>query len=121
MITFKVKGDYKHTLSFLKKSKKLDIRDLLEECGKRGVAALAQATPKDTGLTANSWEYNINNMRVSWTNTNVVNGVSVAILLQYGHATRSGSYIEGIDYINPAIKPIFDDMVKQVDLLLKGG
>ena len=82
-----------------------------------GVAALKAATPRDTGKTAESWTYEIvqekNRLAVYWKNTNVVNGVNIAIILQYGHATRDGGFIEGVDYINPAIRPIFEQMARE--------
>ena len=99
------------------------IRAILNKYGKRGVEALKEATPKDTGLTADSWEYKIveeanGNMKIEWHNTNIQNGCLIAILLQYGHATRNGGYVQGQDYVNPAIARIFgqlaDDAWKEV-------
>ena len=88
--------------------------DLLDRTGEMGVEALRQATPVDTGLAANSWNYRIvksNKVsKIEWYNTDVEGGCNVAILIQYGHGTKSGTYVEGIDYINPALKPIFDTM-----------
>ena len=79
--------------------------------------ALARATPKDTGKTADSWDYEITEqkgrLKITWTNSNLNDGVSIAVLLQYGHATRNGGWVEGIDYINPAIRPIFDKIAKE--------
>ena len=84
----------------------------LDRFGRDGVEALSSATPVDTGLTASSWDYEIkysdDGARISFTNKNIQNGVPIAIVLQYGHATRNGSWVEGRDYINPAIQPIFD-------------
>jgi hypothetical protein len=89
----------------------------LDKYGKAGVAALARATPVDTGLTADSWKYTIVRTRgrpgIEWYNTNVVNGTSVAILIQYGHGTGTGGYVRGKDYINPAMRPVFDQIVSQ--------
>lgn len=83
---------------------------------KKGVAALSAATPVDTGLTANSWKYEITHNKesatISFTNTNIQNGVPIAVILQYGHATRNGGWVQGRDYINPAIQPIFDEIAK---------
>lgn len=88
--------------------------DLLNQTGEMGVQALSQATPVDTGLAASSWKYRVvkgdKSSRVEWYNTDVEGGCNVAILLQYGHGTRNGAYVEGIDYINPALQPIFDIM-----------
>ena len=88
----------------------------LDKFGRAGVVALQQATPKDTGLTAASWDYKIErssgSVRISFHNSNIQNGIPIAILLQYGHATRSGSFVEGRDYINPAIQPIFDQIAE---------
>lgn len=86
--------------------------------GRRGVEALSAATPVDTGATSQSWRYEINLDRtrttLTWLNTNTVNGVNIAIILQYGHGTGTGGYVAGKDYINPAIKPIFDDIANSV-------
>ena len=117
-ITFSTKGDFKKTFRFLKKAKKLTFPDLYVY-GERGVAALQLATPKDTGKTANSWRYEVaqieNGFALRFYNTNVVDGwANVAILIQYGHSTGSGVYVEGIDYINPAIKPIFEEIAKDL-------
>lgn len=112
MIVIKQSGNFNNTERFLKGAKKLNIKTVLDSYGKEGVRALASATPVDSGLTASSWGYEISVSRgsysISWTNTNVVNGVPIAIILQYGHGTGTGGYVQGRDYINPAIKPIFD-------------
>jgi hypothetical protein len=112
MIKFNHKGDFNKTLKFLAKSKNLSIPQILEKYGQEGVRALAANTPVDSHLTANSWNFEIQTQgdryRIFWTNSNVQNGVSIAIILQYGHGTRTGGYVEGRDYINPAIRPIFD-------------
>ena len=118
MIVFKHKGDFKKTLSFLKRVNELDVRTILQHYANEGVQALASATPVDTGLTASSWGYEINvtkdSSSIAWTNTNVIDGSQIAILLQYGHATGTGGYVQGQDYINPAIKPIFDRIAEGV-------
>lgn len=118
MIIIKHKGNFKNTEQFLKRNSKLDLKRILNKYGQEGVKALASATPVDTGLTANSWDYIIDiskdSFTLSWINTNVVKGVPVAIVLQYGHATKNGGYIQGRDYINPAIQPIFDKIVEEV-------
>lgn len=111
------------TIGRLQKYKRMDIRRILESCGHEGVAALAQATPTDTGMTANSWTYEIkssgNSYTITWKNTNVVNGFSVAIGLQYGHGTGTGGWISGYDYINPAIRPVMDRIREKIRLAVK--
>ena len=91
---------------------------ILEKYAKEGVNALAEGTPIDSGETANSWNYEIRATRngavIYWTNSNIVNGVPIAMILQYGHGTRNGGYVQGIDYINPALQPIFDKMSNEV-------
>lgn len=116
MITFANKGDFSKTMSFLEKAGKgLDLR-ILEKYGAEGVAALSAATPIDTGKTAASWKYEIIRERgavtISFENTNIQNGVPIAIILQYGHGTRNGGWVQGRDYINPAIQPIFDKIAE---------
>lgn len=111
MINIKQKGDFKNLSSFLEKTKEKLNLGLLDKYGREGVAALQAATPKDTGKTSESWYYKIErkNGSVSLTfhNSNQNKGVPIAIILQYGHATRNGGYVEGVDYINPALRPIF--------------
>ena len=89
----------------------------MDKYGKIGAGRLAQYTPVDTGLTAASWKYEIeyreNGVAVVWSNTNVNKYVNIALILQYGHGTRNGGYVEGRDYINPALKPIFDDLAEE--------
>lgn len=114
MISFKQKGDFSKTEKFLKKSLGRDYRSVLEKYGRQGVAALSAATPVDTGSTASSWSYEIiqndSGISVEWHNSNINRGVNIALILQYGHGTRNGGYVVGRDYINPALRPIFDDM-----------
>ena len=112
MVTFKHKGDFSKTLNFLKWGKKVSFSDL-DKFGREGVEALRAATPKDTGLTADSWYFQISErdgvISIEWLNSNLGDDwAPIAILLQYGHATRNGGWVEGRDYINPAIQPIFD-------------
>lgn len=118
MISFTVSGSTAKTQAFLQKMKALDLTSGLEMLGQRGVAALQAATPVDTGLTANSWSYEITKEdgrpTITWINTNTVNGVNVAILIQYGHGTGGGGYVVGRDFINPAIQPIFDEIANEV-------
>lgn len=117
MITLKHHGDFNKTKNFLTHVKKAEFLKVLDKYGIEGVIALSSATPIDSGKTANSWSYKVNSLGSSFSilfsNSNVVDGVLIAIILQYGHATRNGGYIQGIDYINPAIKPVFDKIVEE--------
>lgn len=117
-VSFSSKGDFSKTIKFLNKVKNIKINDILSKYGEMGVTALSQATPKDSGITSQSWNYKIevknNNASIVWYNTNVVKGVNIAVILQYGHGTRNGGWVEGTDYINPAMKPIFDKIANQV-------
>lgn len=112
MITFRQKGDFSKLTRYLEKVKSTVKLSDLDKYGKEGVAALAAATPVDTGLTASSWSYEIKHgngtVSISFKNSNIQNGVPIAIILQYGHGTRNGGWVQGRDYINPAIQPIFD-------------
>lgn len=118
MITFTVKGDWSDTSKWLQKMKDLDIINMLDEYGRLGVQALSAATPVDTGKTASSWEYEIkkiqNKYTINWRNTNFNNGIPVALIIQYGHITKNGFYVPGVDYINPALEPIFDELSKRI-------
>lgn len=112
MISFRQKGDFSKLSDFLGRAKK-DIRLVdLDRYGREGVSALASATPTDTGKTANSWFYEVvrknGSASIEFHNSNIQNGVPIAIILQYGHGTGTGGWVEGRDYINPAIRPIFD-------------
>lgn len=112
VIIFRQKGDWKKTRKFLKRCSRLDLDDVLNRYGQEGVDALAKATPKDTGKTAASWSYEVRkgkeSIAITWKNSNIVDGVPIAVILQYGHGTRNGGYVEGVDYINPAMRPIFE-------------
>ena len=112
MIKFRQKGDFSKLTRFLERAKETVRIGDLDKFGKEGVAALASATPVDSGETANSWYYEIENRKgsvtISFHNSNIRNGVPIAIILQYGHGTRNGGWVQGRDYINPAIQPIFD-------------
>jgi hypothetical protein len=116
-------GDFKKTEDFLKRASG-DKFSALSRYGQEGVNALASATPTDTGETANSWTYEIirdkSSYSLIWSNTNVVNGRPVAILLQYGHGTGTGGFVQGSDYINPALRPIFDRIANEVWKLVTG-
>ena len=115
MITFRHKGDFSKFTNFLEKAKEAVHLGDLDKYGREGVKALASATPVDTGKTANSWYYKIdrsgNRIALRFNNSNIQNGVPIAIILQYGHGTGTGGWVEGRDYINPSIQPIFDRLV----------
>lgn len=116
MITFSTRGSFNKTFSFFKRNRKIRLSNL-QKYGEMGVEALRKATPKDSGKTADSWYYEIveENGRVSiqWNNSNVINDwCNIAIILQYGHGTGTGGWVEGRDYINPALRPIFDKIAK---------
>lgn len=112
MISFRQQGDFSKLTRYLERAKEAVHISNLDKFGQEGVAALASATPVDSGQTANSWYYEIEHKRgsstITFKNSNIQNGVPIAILLQYGHATRNGGWVQGRDYINPAIRPIFD-------------
>ena len=116
MIKFRQKGDFSKLTHYLEKVKEIVKLGDLDKSGREGVAALASATPVDTGLTASSWRYEIqhgnDSVSIAFYNDNIQNGVPIAIILQYGHGTRNGGYVQGRDYINPAIKPIFDKITE---------
>lgn len=122
IITITQSGNFDKTEKFLKGAKKLSYDPVLHRFGQDGVTALSLATPIDSGITASSWSYEVHgnreNFYIVWTNNNIINGFSVAIGLQYGHGTGWGGYVSGRDYINPAMRPIFDkisdDMWKEV-------
>ena len=112
------KGSFKKTKSFFEKIKSKQIYKSLDKYGLEGVAALAASTPVDTGLTASSWSYEVvmtdTQVAINWKNSNVSDGVPVAIIIEYGHVTATGGWVEGIDYINPALQPIFNKILKDV-------
>ena len=117
LITFKHKGDFSNLTRFLERAKEVVHMGDLDKYGRAGVEALASATPVDSGETANSWYYEITNSngsaKITFNNSNIQNGVPIAIILQYGHGTRNGGWVEGRDYINPAIQPIFDEIANE--------
>lgn len=112
MIKFIHKGDWSRTNSFLEKALEVIKLGELDKYGRKGVEALAAATPKDTGKTSESWYYRITHFkegaRIEWLNSNSNQGILIAILIQYGHGLQNGAYVEGVDFINPALRPIFD-------------
>lgn len=118
MIVLKQKGDFKKIDKFLAKIRLGDLYKNLNKYGQEGVDALASATPVDSGLTAASWGYEIHNsggnVGIVWTNNNQNRGVYIAIILQYGHGTGTGGYVQGRDYINPAIQPVFDRIADDI-------
>lgn len=118
MITFTQKGDFSKLDGFMNRLKGLSKKSDLDKYGQRGVDALSAATPYDTGNTAGSWYYKINRegemLSLEFCNSNINEGVPIAIVLQYGHGTGTGGWVEGRDYINPAIQPIFDEILNDL-------
>lgn len=118
MFSVSSSGSFDSTEAWLRKLATGDIFSRLESYGVEGVNALASATPVESGLTASSWIYEIiqdaSSYSIVWSNTNVVDGRPIAILLQYGHGTGTGGYVQGRDYINPALQPIFDRIAAEV-------
>ena len=118
MLRFTAKGDFKNTERFFNKVSKLDIRSELDAYGKMGVNALESATPASSGKTAAAWDYEVvdsgRSWSIYWTNTHIVDGLPVVILLQYGHGTGTGGYVSGRDFINPALKPVFNTIAEGV-------
>lgn len=117
MISFRQKGDFSNLNKYLEKVKEVVKMGDLDKYGREGVAALSSATPVDTGKTANSWYYKIErqngSVSINFLNSNINDGVPIAIILQYGHATSTGGWVEGRDYINPAIRPLFDSIAEK--------
>lgn len=117
MIKLTSSGSFKYTFDFFKQGETLDekVRRIFEKYGPKCVDALQKATPQDSGLTAASWSYSIENDGLYFYNSNRNNGVPIAIIIQYGHATATGGYVQGRDYINPALRPLFDSIVDEID------
>lgn len=117
MIKIKHKGNFRNTEMFLNNAKATNVQ-ILERYGQEGVRALSSATPVDSGETATSWSYKVLNTqtgyKIEWLNSHVVDGVPITILLQYGHGTRNGGFVQGRDFINPAIQPIFDKLANEL-------
>jgi hypothetical protein len=115
---FRSRGSFDKTEKFLRSIQRFDVKSVAEAGAKKGVKALIDNTPRDSGLAANSWGYKISQngggVTITWTNTDVENGFPVAIALQYGYATGTGGYVQGRDYINPAMRPIFDEIAASV-------
>ena len=116
MIRCRSKGDFKKADKYFRNLIKASRVEILEKYGNKGVAALSSATPVESGLTASSWSYRIersgSRVAIYFTNSNINKGVNIAIILQYGHGTGTGGWVEGRDYINPAIQPIFDELAE---------
>ena len=124
MITITQKGSFNNTETYLKKMKEVDVLATLSKYGSLGVNALSNATPVESGLTAQSWYYTIVQRKgyysIRWHNSHVEHGIPIAVILQYGHGTRNGGYVQGRDYIMPAIRPIFDQIAAEADRALRG-
>jgi hypothetical protein len=118
MIKFVLKGSLVKTRTFLKRNTSLGIDKIMHSCGQRGVDALRNATPVRTGLVASSWYYTVevknDKYTISWNNTDIEGGFPVAVMIQYGYGTGTGGYVEGQDYINPALRPVFKDISDKV-------
>lgn len=118
MVSFSSEGSFDKTEKFLQAMIKLDIGKILAAEAQKGVAALSKATPQDSGRAATSWGYKIekssSSVTIGWTNSDVESGFPVALMIQYGHGTGTGGYIQGRDYINPAMRPIFDQIAETV-------
>lgn len=117
-ISFRQKGDFNNTKRYLQKLRDMKIDNILSKYGQIGVDALSSATPVDTGKTASSWSYKIKRqngkIRLEFHNSNINKGVPIAIILQYGHATSNGGWVQGRDYINPAVQPLFDKIIEEL-------
>lgn len=118
MIRFRHKGNFSRTERFFHRARRASFFSSLEDLAQAGVDALSRATPVDSGLTAQSWYYEIRNeqgkVSIFWKNSNQNQGVPIAVIIQYGHGTGNGGYVEGVDYINPALKPIFEQIAGKV-------
>lgn len=116
-VKFEVSGNFSNTERFLNRIRHKDYLNSLDSFGRQGVQALRNATPVDSGKTAESWDYEIHQTKgmteIVWTNSNVNDGVPIAVILQYGHGTGTGGYVQGRDYINPAMRPIFDEIAEK--------
>lgn len=116
-ISFSSKGSFTKTETFIQRMSRGEIFNLLDGYAREGVAALKAATPVESGETASSWSYKVSRSMgrttITWSNSHIVNGAPIAIMLQYGHGTGTGGYVQGRDYINPAIKPVFDKIAEK--------
>lgn len=118
MISFKHSGNFDKTEKFLKGMSMLDYKRILNKYGQLGVVRLSAATPISSGITANSWGYRIttgkNYSKITWTNSNIEDGVPIAVLIQYGHSTKNGGFVMGRDFINPTMRPIADVLAEEI-------
>lgn len=118
MITFRHRGSFDRSQRFLGRMWNKNYQPILQKYAMEGTRVLSSATPRDSGQTANSWDYEIitkrNGFIINWTNSHLVEGIPVVILLQYGHGTKSGTFVEGRDFINPAMRPIFDQLAENL-------
>lgn len=116
-VKFEVSGGFTKTERFLNRMKRREYLNVLDEFGRDGVQALRNATPVDSGATAEAWDYEIKRTRnyteIVWTNSNINDGVPIAVILQYGHGTGTGGYVQGRDYINPSLRPVFDKIAEK--------
>ena len=116
-IVIKHYGSFRNTERLFQKLNRFEISNVLDKYGQKGVAALSSATPIDSGETASSWGYMVErkgtSYSITWTNNNINDGVNIALILQTGHGTGTGGYVQGRDYINPALRPIFDEMAEE--------
>lgn len=117
MLTLKMKGDFSKTNKYFDRMLEIIKMGALDKYGKEGVEALSKATPKDSGKTANSWYYEIihkdGQSSIVWHNSNINDGVNIAVIIQYGHGTGTGAFVQGVDYINPTMKRTFDDIARR--------
>ena len=118
IIEFKHRGSFRHAKSFFQRNSRRDYVSILRKYGEAGVEALSSATPKDSGITAESWSYTIvredDNYRISWENSHRNDGVNIAILIQMGHGTNYGAYVQPVDFINPALSSVFGDLARHI-------
>lgn len=123
MVTFTTSGDLSKTKKFLNKMKSLLFNDVFDEIGLEGVLALSSNTPKNTGRLSSSWEYRVerdsNGATITWYNTDIEGGYNVAVLVQYGHGLKGGGYVSGVDFINPALRPVFDEFGRRIEEEIK--
>lgn len=123
MVTFTTSGDLSKTKKFLNKMKSLLFNDVFDEIGLEGVLALSSNTPKNTGRLSSSWEYKVerdsNGATITWHNTDIEGGYNVAVLVQYGHGLKGGGYVSGVDFINPALRPVFDEFGRRIEEEIK--
>lgn len=116
-IIIESKGEWKNTRKFLKFIQTWEVKHILEKYAEEGLRSLTDATPSESGKTAECWDYEVeasaSSGAIHWTNTNINDGVNIALIIQYGHGLRQGGYVEGTDYINPAIKPVFEALAEE--------